>query len=127
MHPADGGARGDVEQVGEDRGGQPGGEVGHGGSSSGQCPDADGAEALAGPGRGDGLSWHAAGKQPGAPAVKGNTVSGAPDGCELSNARAAGSEPTRRVGSLSDRSQLPELLRTPGAGPSAGLNSRRTG
>jgi hypothetical protein len=30
-----------------------------GGPASGQCADADGAEAFAEPGGGDGLSWHA--------------------------------------------------------------------
>ena len=53
-----------LRQVGEDRGGQLGGEVVRAARRPGMCPDAEGAQALAEPGRGDGLSGHAAGEQP---------------------------------------------------------------
>ncbi len=57
VHPSDGGARGEVQGVGEDCGGQLGGEVDEGGPASGHGSDAKGAQALAEPGRGAGTIW----------------------------------------------------------------------
>jgi len=62
VHPAGGGAQAEVQGIGEDRGGQLGGKVDEGGPAAGHCPDAEGAQALAEPGRSDGLSGHAAGE-----------------------------------------------------------------
>src|SRR5258707_8069205 len=66
VHPSDGGARCEIEGVGEDSCGQLGGEVDEGGPASGQGTDPDGAQALAEPPCGDGLSGHSAGEQPSA-------------------------------------------------------------
>ena len=46
VDPVDSGADGDAEHLGEDDGGDLGGELGLGGASSGSCVDAEGIEPL---------------------------------------------------------------------------------
>src|SRR5689334_10213126 len=65
VHPLGGGRLVQAEEVGEDGGGELGGEVEEGGAAAGLGVDAEGSQAFAERGGGDGGAGQVAGEQPG--------------------------------------------------------------